>query len=355
MIIAHDRLREVGYRIVIAAGSPAADARIVIDHLVDSNLAGHDSHGIGMLPIYMNNFHAGLLHVQAHAEVARDDGAIMIVDGRSGYGQIVAREATEWAIARAAETGICAQSLIHAHHIGRVGTYGEMTAAAGLVSIHFVNVAGHRGLVAPHRGTDSRLATNPICIAVPSMNARPPTILDFATSKIALGKTRVAWMKGEKLTDDMLIDEEGRLSDDPGLMWPEQHAALLPLAEHKGYGLALMCEIFGAALGGAPTIQPGNPRSTMINNNMLSIVMDPARFGTQDTLASEVEALFDYVTASPPRNPSEPVLIPGDPERLSREERLETGIPVDENTWDAIVAAGDSVGISHSELNGLVA
>ncbi len=353
MLISQKGLLRVATRIVEATGAGPDEAAVVADHLVDANLSGHDSHGVGMLPIYVRNLQAGNLNPNAHATVVRDDGAVSVVDGGMGYGQVVATEAMDIAIGRVRETGVHAQNLINAHHIGRVGTYGEQIVAQGLISIHFVNVSGHVALVAPHRGKDARLSTNPICIAVPGTDGRMPTVLDFATSKVAMGKTRVAMDRGEPVPEGAMIDRNGQPTTDPGVMWPERTGALLPLAEHKGYGLALICEILGAALGGGPTIEAGLHMGNRIINNMLTVVLDPTRFGTHGTFAPSVDALLDHVTASPPRDPSEPVLVPGDPERQARADRMRDGVPMADRAWAEIVEAAEQLGLGREEIAAL--
>jgi len=350
MHISEQGLLRVTTRIIEATGATPADAAVVADHLVDANLSGHDSHGVGMLPIYVRNLQAGNLNPTAHARVVRDDGAVSVVDGGMGYGQVVATEAMDLAIGRVRETGVHAQNLINAHHIGRVGTYGEQIVAQGLISIHFVNVSGHVALVAPHRGKDARLSTNPICIAVPATDERAPTVLDFATSKIAMGKTRVAMDRGEPVPEGTLIDRDGHPTTDPGVMWPERTGALLPLAEHKGYGLALICEILGAALGGGPTIEAGLHLGNRIINNMLTIVLDPDRFGTSGSFGPALDALLDHVTASPSRDPAEPVLVPGDPERQAHAARSRDGVPMADRAWAEIVEAAGELGIGRDEI-----
>ncbi len=339
MLINHTRLQKFVEDMLIAAGSDAREAAIVADHLVLANLSGHDSHGVGMLPHYARNLQAGLLHPNQHIEEVRRDGSIMVFDGRAGYGQVIAREAMAEAINVSRETGLALVALRNAHHIGRVGTYGEQCADAGLVSLHFVNVTGHLPYVAPHRGSDARFGTNPICIALPDTELEPRIILDFATSKVALGKVRVAHNSGKKMAEGLLIDKNGDPTTDPGVMWEEKVGALLTIGEHKGYGLALMCELLSGAIGGGGTLQPGNVRDTRIINNMLSIVIDPTRLTEQNFIASEMKAMCDYVRASPPRKGEENVILPGDPERAQRVARKSSGIEIDDETWRQIIEA----------------
>ncbi|HSN90627.1 MAG TPA: malate/lactate/ureidoglycolate dehydrogenase [Anaeromyxobacteraceae bacterium] len=342
--VAHDRLRALCTRVLVAAGAAQADARVVADHLVDANLAGHDSHGVGMLPHYVRAIRGGVLDPRAHAAVEDRGGAVLAVDGRRGFGQVVAGEATAAGVARARETGVALLALRNAFHVGRLGAYGEQAAAAGLVSIHFVNVVGHAPLVAPFRGTDARLATNPVCIALPPAGGRPAVVLDFATSLVALGKVRVAMNRGEEAPEGALLDARGRPTRDPSVMYREPRGAILPFGLHKGYGLALACELLAGALSGGGTIATVPHERDRITNNMLSVLLDPGRLPGAVVLDSEIAAAIDHVKASPPADPSLPVLVAGEPEIASRARRLAEGIPVEAATWEELREAARSVG-----------
>jgi uncharacterized oxidoreductase len=344
----HDRLRDLATRVLTAAGAAGEDARVVADHLVDANLAGHDSHGVGMLPQYVRAVRAGVLDPGAHAAVEDRGGAVLAADGRRGFGQVVAREATAAGIARARETGVALVALRNAFHVGRVGAYGEQAAAAGLASVHFVNVVGHGPIVAPFGGTDARLSTNPVCVAVPAAGGAPPFVLDFATSALALGKVRVALNRGEQVPPGVLLDAGGRPTSDPATMFVPPLGAILAFGQHKGYGLALACELLAGALGGGGTLPSVPPEPGRITNNMLSFLVDPARLPGADRLAAEIPAVLDWVKGSPPADPGAPVLVAGEPERRARARRLADGIPVERATWDEIVAAAASLGLEAS-------
>ena len=191
-----DNLRRFVTAILTSGGSSASEAGLVSDHLVRANLMGHDSHGVGMIPTYIRHLKAGLVVPNTRAKLVKDDGALLMYDGGRGYGRPVAGEAMDGAIARSRETGIVAMTLANAHHIGRVGAYGELASSAGLVSLHFVNVTDHRATVAPFRGTEARFVTNPVCIAIPATERHPALLLDMATSAVAMGKIRVAKNEG---------------------------------------------------------------------------------------------------------------------------------------------------------------
>lgn len=335
--------------VCVAAGATEVDGRTVADHLVTANLYGHDSHGVGMLPKYVDSIASGQLDPKAHAEI-RADGAILSIDGRRGFGQVVAREGIAAGIARARSEGLALAALRNAFHIGRIGTYGEQCAAEGLVSLHFVNVVGHPPLVAPFRGSDARFSTNPFCCAIPLGPGKPPFLLDFATSVVAMGKVRVAKNKGEVMDEGLLLDHQGQPTRDPGVMFPEIRGALVAMGLHKGYGLALACELLAGAVAGGRTVQPGTPRGLGIINNMLSIIVDPQRLVPDSFLQSEIQAMIDYAKASPPADPDLPVLVPGEPERERRAERLRTGVPIDLATWDELRGAAHSLGVLLPEV-----
>jgi uncharacterized oxidoreductase len=299
-----------------------------------------------MLPHYVRAIRAGVLDPRAHAEIEDRGGAVLGVDGRKGFGQVVAREGTAAGMARARATGVALVALRNAFHVGRVGAYAEQAAAEGLVSIHFVNVVGHPPLVAPFRGTDARFATNPFCAAIPAAGGRPAVVLDFATSLVALGKVRVARNKGERLPEGVLLDGDGRPTTDPAVMYTEPRGAILPFGLHKGYGLAVLCELLAGALTGGGTVSTVPSEAERITNNMLSFVVDPARLPGAAGLEAEVAAAVAWVKASPPADPALPVLVAGEPERESRATRIAEGIPVDPATWDQLREAAASVGAS---------
>jgi len=346
VVLSAGQLTEVARRLLAAAGAAEADAAHVAAHLVDANLAGHDSHGVGMIPQYLRAIAGGVVDPLAHALVEERAAAVLGVDGRRGFGQVVAAEATAAGVERASATGVALVALRNASHVGRVGAYGLQAAAAGFASVHFVNVVGHGALVAPFGGSDARLSTNPICICVPAAGGKPPVLLDMATSRVALGKVRVARNRGLPMGEGTLIDAAGRPTDDPAVMFQDPRGAILPFGLHKGYGLALACELLAGALCGGGTLPTVPHQPERITNNMLSFVFDPARLPGFGRLGEELAAAIDHVKGSPPADPARPVLVAGEPERLARLERESLGVPVERATWDELVAVGRTVGVA---------
>jgi uncharacterized oxidoreductase len=363
MLIQAEPLKSLASAILEKGGSNNDEADVVADHLVRANLAGHDSHGVGMLPKYVKKIEAELLFPNQKPEMVKADGSIMMFDGKRGYGQAIGKMAMEQAIIKCRETGLVLMTLRNSYHLGRIGAYGEQSIDAGFVSLHFVNVTDHLPYVVPFRGSDARFATNPICLAMPGTQKQPPVLLDMATSRIALGKAQVAINKNEALKDGLVIDHKGNPSNDPGVMagylFPEREdnpplGALTTLGEYKGYGLALFCELFGGMLSGGGTIQPENTRYNSIINNMFTLLIDPAKLVDLPWMHDEIEAIVSHSKASPPANPKEPVLVAGDPERLSRKERQIHGIPIDDTTWEQILLGGETLGLSRLEMENMI-
>ena len=330
--------------------SPPEEAALVAGSLVKANLMGHDSHGVGLVATYVRHFESGLLKPGTSVDCVKDDGAILMFDGRRGFGRRVGGEAMEAAAKRCRDTGVVLMTLRNAHHIGRVGAYGEIAMGHGLVSIHFVNVIDHLPSVAPWGGGEARFVTNPVCIAVPGTAETPPTLLDMATSRIALGKARVAMSKGESLDDGVVIDAAGKATNDPAVMYEDPRGALLPFGEHKGSGLALMCELLAGGLSGGGTIQPGNPRRHSIVNNMFAVLVDPARLVDHDWLRAEIDATVAYVKSARPADPGTPVIVAGDSERARTAERTAAGIEINEAAWEELLAAAAGLGVERPPL-----
>lgn len=344
MIIKESELYSICFNILTNYGSDPGEAELVARHLVRADLTGHSSHGAGMLPTYVRNVNNGLLHPGTGARILKDGGSILSFDGGRGYGQRVAAEAMAMAIERCRETGLVMMALRNAHHIGRVGTYGEQSIAAGFVSLHFVNVIDHSPLVAPYGGSDARISTNPLCLAMPATGETPAILLDMATSKIALGKARVAMERGDEVAADTLLDPAGQPTRDPSVMFSNPRGAILPFGDYKGYGLAFFCEMLAGILTGGGTIQPGNERRGGIVNNMLTIIVDPSRLVDHAWMESELDALVRYVKESAPGCKG-PVKVAGDPERETAEQRGQQGIPLTDSTWMELLRIGSELGI----------
>jgi hydroxycarboxylate dehydrogenase B len=310
--IAAGELRDFVARAFVHAGSSEEEARIVGDHLVDANLAGHDSHGVIRVAKYLDWHARGMVLANQHARVERESAANAVVDGGFGYGQVIGREAMVLGIDKAKRAGLCAIAIRNAGHLGRIGAWAEQVADAGLASVHFVN-AGAPG--------------------------DAPIILDISTSAIAEGKIQVAMNRGETLPPGCTIDSDGRPNQDPRTFYGPPVGALLPVGGHKGYGLSVFCEIFAGALSGGLTTNPANATANRLVNNMLSVVFDADAFCGAQAFRDEIGRMASWVRASPPIAAGSNVLLPGEIERRTRAERERDGVPLDAATRHQIAAA----------------
>lgn len=340
-------LRATVEKILLANRSAPAEAATVAYNLVLANLSGHDSHGVGMLPRYVDAVLEGGLSPNTSAAIMLDTGNLLTIDGGHGFGQVIGEQAMGLGMERAQRHGSCIMTIKSAHHLGRIGHFSEMAVAQGLVSIHFVNVIA-RPIVAPWGGGDGRFGTNPCCIGIP-LKDQPPFVLDFATSRVAQGKMRVAHMEGRRVPEGYLIDDKGGPTTDPGVVVVPQSnglfGALMTFGEYKGYGMAVACELLGGALSGGATWRGATDGRAAVLNSMLTILIDPDKLGTRQSFEHEAAEFIAWVKQSPqPQGNPGGVSIAGDPERAARIARERDGIAVDDNTWAAIVEAGGKVG-----------
>jgi len=332
-------LHDVSRDIFLAMGSAAPEAEMVADHLVRANLAGHDSHGVGMLPTYVRLHREGRLVMNQTLRTVVDSGPILVLDAAQGVGQRLTAEAVERACIRAKELGVCLLALRDAGHIGRVGTYGELCAAQGLVFVAFANVASGVTVQAIWGAATSSLGTNPFTVAVPRAG-HPPVLLDMATTAIAFGKARVAQEAGKPLPDGAAIDAQGHPTKDPAGLVLRREGALLSFGQYKGSGLAVMCELLGGALTGG--LRADNSGEGGVTNSMLAFIFDPARLGADN---AAIEAVCQHVTSGPVAPGHATIQVPGEPELASADRRSAHGIDLDAASWSDVRNAAESVGV----------
>lgn len=358
MQIHAEALEQIARTIFEAGGSSPGEAAKVATRLIEANLCGHDSHGIIRVHQYVSQAGRGSLVPNQSAEIVSETEVVTVMDGRFGFGQVVAEQAMENAIGKARRHGLAMVALRNASHVGRLADWAIMATEASMAALILCNGVGVPPIVAPHGGRDSRASTNPMAIAVPEASAGA-IVLDFATSAIAEGKVRVARNKGTDVPAETLLDAEGRPTRDPNDLYSEPRGSLLPLggalSGHKGGGLSLMCDLLGGAFSGGRANWPVEPDTTSFSNNFLALVIAPGVFLDAGALAEEVRRYAEFVKSSRPRAPEGEVLLPGEPERRSRAARAQNGIPVDDATWSQLMEAAEMVGLRRADLEALAA
>jgi len=345
-----EALEEVTRRIFHAAGMPEEDARITARFIVESNVTGHDSHGVVAVPGYVRNMGKGYIVAGAPTEVVKEGPAYAIVDGHRNLGHVVAYRATKMAIEKARDTTISCVAVRNVGHMGRMGAYPEMAAREGMFGMICTGSGGVVHSVAPYGGTKGRTGTNPIAMAFPS-DLDGPILLDMATSVHATGKIRVYQRQGVPLPPDWLIDREGRPTTNPEDFYAGgAHRTFGGLAGYKGYGLSFFVEI----LSGIVT-RDGHARDTGgadyapgFSNGSIIVVINTESFVPLETLKKEIGDLTQWMKSSPPAQGFDGVLYPGEPEARTRRERLANGIPLDDTTWEEIRKLAQEYGLKGS-------
>src|SRR5712675_2031240 len=332
------RLIDFVAEVFTRSDSSPEEARRIATYLTTANLTGHDSHGVIRVPVYIRWKKTGSVVPNQTAEIVVDTP-----------------QAVRIGIEKCKKAGLSAVALRNAGHIGRVGDWAEMAAAEGLVSVHFVNAAGSL-LVAPYGGVEKRLSTAPYCVGIPR-KGQDPIVLDFATSIVAEGKVLVASRGGKKLPEGALIDADGTLSEDPVVLYgpyaaegPRDHTkgtgAIRAFGEHKGSGLAFICELLGGALTGTGA----TAADRRFANGMFAVYIDPKVVDPANFFDGEISRYVDFIRATKPVAGVDAVLIPGDPERKTRADRTRNGVPLPDDTWAAIVNTAREVGVSEVSI-----
>lgn len=346
------------------AGCSPGEASRIGSRLTGANLRGHDSHGVIRTPRYLQWLADGKVVADQTVTVERENAVMAVVDGGYGFGQSVGEQAVDLGIAKAREQGVAVVALKNAGHLGRIGDWAERAAAAGLASMHMVNVRGSL-LVAPHGGVDRRGSTSPMCLGVP-LDDDEPVVLDFATSQVAEGKALVALRGGTPLPDGSLVFPDGTLTADASALYgkveegrhpdPTQGpGALTGFGLHKGSGLNFFMEVLGGALTGTGTTTrtevSAGPGKRRVRNGMLSVYMSVAQFQDTAMFSREVRDYIDFVKSSRPVHAGGEVLVPGEKERHTMAERARTGLPLAEQAWADILAAAASAGVDQARID----
>lgn len=330
-------------QLLLAGGALPHEARIVARSLVDANLLGYDSHGVMRLPQYIAAIQQGEIRPGNNLSIVNETPALTVADGGWGFGQVLAQDLCDRLIAQARAVGVGCGTLRHSSHIGRLGEYAERGAREGMLSLIFANNHGGAQRVAPVGGIRPRLGTNPLCLGCPG-GEDGPFVLDFCTSATAEGKVRVAKIAGQAVPDGWLLDANGEPTTDPNVIYENPPGTILPMGGiqgYKGFGLALMLELFCSGLSGAPAASesPSGPRG----NAAFFLFVSPEHTAGQQHLVEEARALEKYIREVPRRSDVQGITLPGDPERVMRREREQKGLLFDAGNWGALVELANTL------------
>ena len=346
IVVPHTLLAEQIRAVFLSWGMRPEPVETAVDLMVEADLRGIDSHGVGMLPTYDQRRRDGKIDPLAEVRTLQEGPVLTLVDAGHGIGHPPARFAMERACSKAALAGLGVSVVVHSNHFGAAGVYSTIAAEHGLVG--FACTGTTQRAVVPTGGREPRFSTNPVAFAA-SPGEGAPFSLDMATSTVAVGKVNIARRAGNPLPEGWAVRPDGLPETDAGAAFNARPKRLTPLGgnrtlgSHKGYGLAMMVDILASVLGGANVggidLATGEP-GRFIEVGHFFLALDPAFFN--DGFAAGLGGLMAGLRATPAIDPDRPVFVPGDPEHAARRERLRTGIPMTETLFEEIraVAAG---------------
>ena len=346
-IFSADQLKELSSGIFESVGVPANEAQIVAESLVNSNLAGHDSHGVIRVPQYVAMIKRGGISPGASIEIVQETPNTAVLNGNWGFGQVMARKAMEIAIEKASTNLVAAVSMSQSNHIGRLGEYPVMAAQRDMIGMVMVNNHGAAQLMSPWGGIERRLSPSPISIGLPT-GTDDPVLLDISMAVMAEGKVRVKRNRGEKLPEGCVIDAEGNSTTDPGDLYGPPPGAILPfggIAGHKGYGLGFIVDVLAGALSGAGCSRAGASR---FGNAVFINVVNIESLVPVGEFKRHVDGLIDYVKSSRKMPGVNEILFPGEMEARERKKRLRDGIFIEDETWAQIAKTAEDLGVEVS-------
>ncbi|CAH1670103.1 MULTISPECIES: Ldh family oxidoreductase [unclassified Chelatococcus] len=312
-------LEKVVSLLLTRGGASTINAEMVARHLVEAEFMGHASHGIRLTGMYVERLLTGEVEGATSPRIAHDAGAVVRIDGRRAFGQVVGEFAAHLGAERAKAHGISMVAVAHSGHLGRNGRWPEIAARAGIASLHFAHGRGGAAPVAPFGAREGKLRTNPIAMGAP-LRPGEDLILDFAVAEVSGNTVKLALERGEKLPTACLIGPDGLPTDDPSVF--QKAGALMAFGGFKGYGLAVFAEVFAGFIAG----DPSDPVPT---NSLLSIYFDPATLKDEATYQSGLDELFAAVRGAAPIDPDRPVVLPGDRSRALHARNSRDGIGID--------------------------
>jgi uncharacterized oxidoreductase len=321
------------------------EAGIVANSLVQSNLCGHDSHGVVRVAGYVKQLRKGELVSGADLTVLAETESLLVTDANFGFGMVQAEHLIGRLVPKAKQQGIACGTTRRCGHLGRMGEWAERIARQGLAGLVTVNDNGVLQCVAPPGGTQPRISTNPISIGVPT--GEEPLILDISTSVVANGKVLVVHKAGKQCPPGWLLDSEGNPTTDPSVRFRDPRGTLLPMGGeqqgYKGFGLGLLLDVLVGGLSGGNC--PPAPEGASLTNNALFVLWDPDRFCGSEHFVGEADRLVQYVRDVRRKPGVEKIRLPGDHSLETARQRRNEGIPLDGGTWQSLVNLGEEFGV----------
>lgn len=331
--ISVDALRDYMVRILSAAGCNIVDAKIAAEIFLEADMRGVSFQGLDHMHTLLSGIRNGHVHPAGQPRITKESEAFALIDGRRGLGQPAAQLATDIAIAKARKSGICCVGITNSSDIFMVGLYAERIARAGLVAFVFT---GAPPSVHPYGGRERILGTNPFAIAFPT-DEENPVLIDMATSAVSNSFVRQAAYYGEELPDNVALDANGKSTTSAKVV--RAGGSLAPLADHKGFALALAVGLLagplvGAQVGKAMNGWRGNDKGPQGIYGHFLIAIDPACFGETRAFQAATSAYLREIRSSQKADGLTDIRTPGTRSFKTRERSLREGVQIHDAIWD---------------------
>jgi len=348
--VTFEALRDFIRAAFIAQGLPDSDASQVATLMAEADLQGSDGHGVIRLPQYSKRIQAGGLNVRPTIRVVREKAAMAVIDGDNGMGHLVVSRAVDLAIAKARECGVGWVSTRYSNHAGPASLYARKPLEHQMLGLYFA--VGNANHLPPWGGMEMLLSTNPIAAAFPARD-EPPVVLDMATTVAAYGKVKARAKRGEPMPVGWMIDREGKPLTDAARAG---EGFLLPIGEHKGYGLALMVGLLAGLLGGAAmgrdVIDFNADHVSVTNTGQAILVLDLSAFGDPAAFGDALDTLIRDIRGSARLPGVERIWLPGEQSHLKREAARTAGIALAPTLVTELDQLADSLRVTRlSRLN----
>ena len=340
----HTTLRHFIAAALVRHGLPAADAAQVAALMAEADLQGSDGHGVIRLPQYVKRIRAGGINLRPNIHVVHERAAMAVLDGDNGMGHLVVSRAVDIAIEKARHTGVAWVSTRYSNHAGPASLYARQPLQHNMLGLYFA--VGNANHLPPWGGMDVLLSTNPIAVGVPTAE-EPPVVLDMATTVAAYGKVKAKAKRGESMPEGWMIDRQGQPLLDPQRA---HEGFLLPIGEHKGYGLALMVGLLAGTLGGAAmgrqVVDFNADHSSVTNTGQAILVIDLAAFGDPAQFKQNVDTLVRDLRNSERLPGVERIWLPGEQSYEKRQRYTQGGIPLARVLFDELNTLAQEWGIT---------
>ena len=337
--------------VFLAWGMSPAYAETTADMMVETDLRGVDSHGIGMLPTYDQEFRAGRLNMRPVFRTVRENAATALIDADASLGHPAAAYGMNLAVDKCLAAGVGVVAVFNSHHFGAAGCYSRIAADRGVIGM--VTSATRGVTMVPTFGAEPVMGTNPLAFAAPAKR-NAPFELDMATTTVAAGKVRVYKLNHKPLPSGWVVDGDGKSVTDSAKGFQhvsDRDGGITPLGgsreagSHKGYGLAVMVHVLAGTLAGAsfsPIRNQTQKKSDPHNIGHFFMAINPSAFRPEGEFQEDLDQVIDVLHGAKRADPTQPVLVAGDPEMATRSERLEQGVPIPADLMEQLRAVAAS-------------